>query len=241
VRGWVSAGLQAVVDCLLDERCHACGGGCDDAAWTPPAVIRTGSLSLSTRLLCAACARGLSPLSSPVFVQHAPGVAPIAVHAAFLTDNAVLALTHLLKFSRRERVAPWMAGLMQTALCHALAADNAGALLVPVPMDRAALRRRGFNQAARIALQLGSVSGVAVARHALHKVRATRPQSSLGRLERLQNLDGAIAPGRDRVAGRHVILVDDLVTTGATARVCERVLRANGARLVTVVCFGYRP
>jgi len=112
--------------------------------------------------------------------------------------------------------------------------------VVPVPMDRGARMRRGFNQAESIARALAARWRLPMAPEAIAKVRATRPQSSLGREERLRNLAGAFRARSPGLNGARVILVDDLVTTGATARACAYALRGAGARAVRVVCAGYR-
>src|SRR5262249_7175095 len=75
---------------------------------------------------------------------------------------------------------------------------------------------------------------------AVVKVRQTRAQSTLGRAERLTNLEGAFRADPSRVHGAEVIVVDDLVTTGATVRACAGALHVAGARGISVVCAGYR-
>jgi ComF family protein len=133
-------------------------------------------------------------------------------------------------------------------LARALAAGlparalSADAILVPVPISRASLRRRGFNQAERLANSLSALTKIPVETHALVKTRATAPQSTLDRAARVHNVAGAMAVvARERIAGRRVVLVDDLVTTGATAAACASALWEAGAAEVRVVCVGYRP
>ncbi|HXV13652.1 MAG TPA: hypothetical protein VEC56_05550, partial [Candidatus Krumholzibacteria bacterium] len=169
--------------------------------------------------------------------------ATLAVWPAFETDDRILAVIHALKFSRRERLAPWLAGALAAGLpARALQGDAREIVLVPVPMDRAAQRRRGFNQAERIASALGALTGVAVERRAIAKTRATAPQSSLGRDQRVRNVAGAVSAVDARaLEGRCVVLVDDLVTTGATAAACAVAAWSARAALVRVVCVGYRP
>jgi len=192
---------------------------------------------VETRPLCRACCHQLVASVAPVTIDA------LAVWPAFETDDRVLAVIHALKFSRRERLAKWLARALADGLpARMLSEDTAHTVLVPVPMDRASLRRRGFNQAERIALALGALTGLPVERRALVKTRATAPQSSLGRDERMRNVAGVMAVvARDAVAGRRVVLVDDLVTTGATAASCAKALACAGAPSVCAVCVGYRP
>ena len=259
---WVNAAMQCVADFLVDERCHVCGtsSAVADEGVREPAhplaapveVFTLGSLRLRTHPLCLSCALRVKAWPEPLPLRRTnvhpgssrPEPASTALHAypAFVTDERFLVLIHLMKFGRRERLAPWLARAMSGGLpSRALESLEAPAVLVPVPMDRGARARRGFNQAERIAVELGRCWNVPVAPSALVKRRRTRPQSSLGRRERLVNLAGAFGPGRDEVRDRDVILVDDVVTTGATALACTAALLDARAKTVRVVCAGYRP
>ena len=254
---WINAAAQCVADFLVEERCHACAGRIRDAdaargavaaARAVPAVV-AGPLRLETRVLCADCAGEIRPwrdvvhLALPTAERGARGMPQrLSVYPAWETDERLLLLIHLLKFRRRASIAPWLARAMAESLpSRAREQLDRPAVLVPVPMDRASRARRGFNQAERIARELGCCWGLPVLRNAVVKPHATAVQSALGRDERLANVSGAFAAGRDPVRGQAVILVDDLVTTGATAAACARVLVAGGAAVVRVVCAGYRP
>jgi len=243
--------LQAVIDFLVDERCHACRAPIPSRLGLPlpghPALVAlddpvaTAGLArwrFRTRLLCRACLARLEPCTRAVVVGR--GHDTLEILPAFATDSRLLALIHLLKFDRRECVAPWLARAMAVGL--PARARGAGIVLAPVPMDAASRRRRGFNQAESISRALARRWGLPLVRGAVEKPAATGAQSLLGREARERNLRGAFRPGRGavRLAGRRVVLVDDLVTTGATARACARVLRGAGAAEVRVVCAGYR-
>ncbi|MCK5942502.1 MAG: ComF family protein [Planctomycetes bacterium] len=109
-------------------------------------------------------------------------------------------------------------------------------VLVPVPLHRARLRRRGFDQARWLAQRLGERLRLRVAAGALRRVRATRPQGDALVRSRAENVRGAFAVRRPRaVRGRDVLLVDDVFTTGATARACASLLRDAGARSVSLL------
>jgi len=108
-------------------------------------------------------------------------------------------------------------------------------ILVPVPLHGRRLRQRGFDQARWLALRLASHLQLRTA-WALRRVRATMPQGDARVLSRAANVRGAFALGRPHaVRGRHVLLVDDVFTSGATARVCAELIRAAGARSVSLV------
>jgi len=107
-------------------------------------------------------------------------------------------------------------------------------VIVPMPLARRRQRERGYNQAARIAGGLASTLGVRCSERLLRRVRDTESQARLTRAARLTNVQAAFR-GSKRVAGRSVLLVDDVLTTGATADSAARALRVAGAASVHVV------
>ena len=112
--------------------------------------------------------------------------------------------------------------------------------LVPVPLHPQRRRERGFNQAETLGRWLGKHARLPVW-NALRRVRFTETQTHLARNERLENLRGAFAPARRRpVAGAHLLLVDDVFTTGSTVDECARVLRRAGAESVRVLTVARR-
>lgn len=109
-------------------------------------------------------------------------------------------------------------------------------LLVPVPLHRQRRRQRGFDQARWLALRLGRRLRFSVAPAALRRARATLPQGDVRVLSRAHNVRGAFAIRRPSlVRGRAVLLVDDVFTTGATARACADQLRLAGACSVSIL------
>lgn len=112
-------------------------------------------------------------------------------------------------------------------------------LLVPVPLAPARARERGYNQSELLARLLGRHWDVAVV-EALVRRRATETQTRLTPGDRLRNVAGAFATvlGSEELAGRHVLLVDDVVTTAATLNACAKALHEGGARIISYVTFG---
>jgi ComF family protein len=109
-------------------------------------------------------------------------------------------------------------------------------VVVPVPLHETRRRTRGFNQAEVLARGLAGASGRPLFCHTLLKIRRTPPQTGLSRPLRRENLRGAFAVGDPGLLrGRHVLLVDDVLTTGATATECSRELLSAGAKSVAVV------
>jgi len=113
-------------------------------------------------------------------------------------------------------------------------------LLVPVPLHRWRIWGRGYNQAALIAEALSKASGVPVDVHLLSRVKATPVLRGLGHKGRAKAVSGAFALSDDaklKLAGKSVVLVDDVHTSGATASACARILKKGGAARVTLLCW----
>jgi ComF family protein len=166
--------------------------------------------------------------------------APPAYHrarAAVRYDDAAKPLVHGLKYQDRTDLAPVMAGWMARAGRELLADAD---LLVPVPLHWRRSFSRRFNQSGALAAAIGRASAVPMAPLALARVRPTRQQVGLSRSERASNVQGAFrVPDRQRatVAGRRLVLVDDVLTSGATVDACARALLRAGAAGVDVLVF----
>jgi ComF family protein len=118
-------------------------------------------------------------------------------------------------------------------LAQAMQRLEAGSLdlVLPVPLHRTREWHRGFNQAGMLAARVGRLCGLRVAGRDCVRVRDTRPQTGLRRAERRKNVKGAFAvPHPERVRGLRILLVDDVMTTGATADSCARALKEAGAK-----------
>lgn len=169
---------------------------------------------------------------------------PFAAAVSFGTyDNEMRAMLHTLKFSGMQRVADhvlgeWMAG----AVLKLEGAAATELVLVPVPLFRAREQERGFNQATLLAragmkrlTKLRPWWKLSLRPEALVRVKDTRALYALRPDQRRRGLRGAFQSGdAEAVRGREVVLVDDILTTGATARECARVLLRAGATKVWV-------
>lgn len=175
-------------------------------------------------------------LLSPAAVAEPP-VFNRARAVALYEEGPARLLVQRLKYADRLDLAQPMARWMARAGKDVLADAD---LLAPVPMHRWRLFMRRFNQAAVLAQAVGRQSGVAFDPGVLVRVRATRPQVGLTRAQRADNVQGAFkAPeaARPRLDGRRIVLVDDVLTSGATLNAAARVLTRAGAARVDVLVF----
>ena len=144
---------------------------------------------------------------------------------------------HALKYGDRLDLAPMMGRWISRAGSEILAEADA---LVPVPLHWRRLWARRFNQSAMLAAAVSAASGVPMAAGALKRVKATAQQVGLSRSERAVNVQGAFrVPERARpaVVGRRLVVLDDVLTSGATVEGCARALFRAGAGNVDVLVF----
>ena len=142
---------------------------------------------------------------------------------------------HAFKFGGRRTLAEPLGDLLVGFGLSALPGP-APDLLVPVPLHRRRERERGYNQALLVARRLERAWAVRVCADALLRTEATAPQAELDAAARRRNVRGAFAVVKpDLVEGRHLVLVDDVLTTGATAAECARALGRAGASVVGVL------
>lgn len=147
-------------------------------------------------------------------------------------EGALKKSIHLLKFNSCKRLSKPLS-LLMSELSIAKAAKKADGI-VPVPLHITKLRQRGFNQTAVLGHHLSKKLEVPLKLDLLKKTKDTPLQTDVTGKERLKNIKGSFSVSAD-VKGLSLLLVDDVITTGATARECSRVLMEAGARQVTVV------
>jgi ComF family protein len=225
---------RAVLDLVLPPRCHGCG-----------------NLVPHTAALCAACWGRLRFLGPPLCrscgLPLPPGLAGLErcescrqsplpldrVRAALAYDEASRDLVIGFKHAGRIEAAELLARLMVEAGRELLAGAD---LVLPVPLHRWRLLRRGYNQSAMLAARIARLSGCAWSPDLLLRRVATPSQQGLGKAARARNITPQAFALRARrsgeVSGRAVLLVDDVLTSGATLGACARILRDAGAARV---------
>ncbi len=186
-------------------------------------------------------------LGIPFAYDPGPGVLsmqaiadPPAYHrarAAVRYDDIARALVHALKYGDRIDLAPAMGRWMARAGRELLKDADA---IIPVPLHWRRLWARRFNQSVLLSQAISRESGVPVADAALKRIKATAQQVGLTQSERAENVQGAFRVPPDRkaeVAGRRMVLVDDVLTSGATSDACALALLRAGARNVDLLVF----
>jgi ComF family protein len=175
-------------------------------------------------------------LISPEAAANPPVFRRARAVARYDSDKA-RALAHRLKYYDRLELAEPMGRWMARAGAEILAEAD---ILAPIPLHRLRLAARRFNQSAALARIVSRETGVPLETMALMRVKATTPQVGLSRAQRAANLSGAFHADSERAAalvGRNVVLVDDVLTTGATANAAARALLKAGAAQVDLLVF----
>jgi ComF family protein len=229
--------LGSVLDLLLPPRCLACGtaveaqGGLCPRCWRgltflgPPWCRICGyplPHALPEEPLCGRCAGG-----PPAYAR---------ARAALRYDDGSRRLILAFKHADRTDVARPFGRWLAQAGAELLADAD---LVAPVPLHRWRLLRRGYNQAAVLARAVARESALALVPDLLQRVRATASQQGLSGAARHENVTSAAfrvpRRHRGRLGGRRILLIDDVLTTGATATACARVLQRAGAEAVDVL------
>jgi len=145
-------------------------------------------------------------------------------------EGTLRELIHLYKYSRMRPLARPLGNLLAAALPR----DQAFDAVVAVPLHWLRKWQRGFNQSELLARGIARRCGIPV-RHPVRRRRATRAQAGLSNTRRRENVAGAFAAKPGKVRGMRILLVDDVMTTGATASACARALKQAGAQSVTLL------
>ena len=219
------AGLtSAALELVFPRWCLGCGreGGyiceyCRTALpiIAPPICDRCGR-PLSGGAHCAVCAGGDAAIDG--------------IRSPFLFEGVVRQAVHEFKYNNLRDLAPTLAGML-----HEYVTKNPlpGEVLAPVPLHSHRLRERGYNQSVLVAGELGRLMGMPVVEDCLVRCGQAPPQvRSAGAEERRRNVATAFACQDRRLAGKKVILVDDVSTSGATLNSCAAVLKSAGAASV---------
>ena len=247
--------LQALAGAVFPPQCLSCGRlfrqeRFHAVAHGPASVDFPGCMAL---YFCPTCRYDWRPVASPlcrrcgvVFESRAgddhlcgrclerAGHYTMARAAGIYAGSLKIAI-HQLKFKAATHLARPLGGWLE-GVCREYWAPGEIDLIAPVPLHRRRFRRRGFNQAFLLVRHWQPPPGCEIDRELLVRTRPTVPQRGLTREQRRRNIKNAFAVRRrGGSAGRHVLLVDDVFTTGSTAEACARALIRDGARRVDVL------
>jgi ComF family protein len=229
--GALKGASRTVLDFALPARCGGCGTIVDEVdsfcidCWRQIEWLGKGGCTVCGLPLqstdaetCAAC------LAKP------PRLARMRSAVAY--DDITRAIAIRLKHGRKVALARTMARYMAPLIGE----PREDSILIPVPLHRGRLWRRGFNQSAIVARELSRRLNVPLSVDALKRVKSTPPLKGLNMLQRRRTVSGAFrANPKAKLHGRLVILVDDVLTTGSTADACARALKRAGAARVELV------
>lgn len=230
---WLRSFAHSMLDYALPPRCAGCGDVIEDAgAFCPPCwnsmewlgsagCQRCGLPLLATEAdSCGRC------LADPPRLDR--------IRAAVSYDELPRSIALKLKYGRKVGLARTMARYMVPLKGE----WDDDALLVPVPLHRWRLWSRGFNQSALVARELGRAWRLPAEPGVLQRVKMTRPLKGLSLSQRRRTVAGAFrATNSNRLAGRTVVLIDDVLTTGSTAEACAKALHQAGATRVELICW----
>jgi len=230
--------FKPAIDLIYPPRCPLCGDaiaeqkGLCSQCW--PKLVIPGEPA------CATCYRPFQQDIGNGPAQCAPCMDNLPLHdgiaAATLYNDAsrklILAFKHGRRIALAKMLAKQMAGHLPTL--------EEGWLIIPVPLHRSRLWYRGFNQSALLAREIAKLTNQTLIVDGLVRTEKTAALGGLGRKAREQALSGAIAVARnreDQIANSNIILVDDVLTSGATSDACVRAMKKAKAKRVKISCY----
>ena len=235
---WRQRWQASLLCALLPSSCALCGARCDAA------VCRACEQAyVAPRVRCPCCANPLPAADQGRLCGACLSQAPAfdATVAACDYGAPLDGLVMQLKFGARLALAPWMARLLHDAVRGVVLAPLPE-ILCPVPLGQRRLVERGFNQALEVARPLAALLGAELGPRLVRRVVETQAQSGVAPGERRGNVRGAFAvPDEAQVQGRHVGVVDDVMTSGHTLDELASTLKRAGAQRVTNLVFARTP
>jgi ComF family protein len=244
-RSILSSSFASVFNTVFPSDCRLCGSPLTNVSRLPVCADCSASIKPIEGSVCEVCGERVPDAAHAVAEAKCMlcrrARLPFAKAMAYGSYNGALrGMIHLLKYESMLPAAESLASLLAPVMQDLFISKGCDgeALIVPVPLYKSKQRQREFNQSeliARAALKQVASAKLSLADSVLVRQRDTRSQTGLTRHQRRENMRGAFAvKDASLVAGRDIILVDDVLTTGTTAAECARVLRRAGAKKVYV-------
>ncbi|GBC95498.1 Orotate phosphoribosyltransferase [bacterium HR16] len=235
---WARTVWEEILDALYPPRCAACAlvgcdGWCDECA---------NSIAYVTPPVCARCGTPVDPEGFCSSCSVHPLV-PEAVRAVANYDGVIRAAIHRFKYEKHASLAPALARLLNQGWQNSLTEPlHAADVVVPIPIHRQRERERGFNQSALLAREFCRSTGLSLLPDVLERTVYRQPQVGLGEEERRENVKDAFRVVKPQVvAGKSVLLIDDVWTTGSTLNEAARALLSAGASRVFAYTVAHEP
>lgn len=226
--------LHALLDVILPPLCHICHSFIPNAGKLHICPACRDGLPLVAAPLCPIC--GISFIGAGgdhlcgACLTHPPHFDSARAH--FLYEGAIRELIHSFKYNYHTQLRNPLAHLALEGM-RGFLTDCEPHLIVPVPLHCSRLRQRGFNQAVLLGRVISSQLSLPMLPEALARTRQTEPQIKLSSTERRLNVKGAFKVNRaDHIAGKRILLLDDVMTTGSTMNECAKELKKAGAEVV---------
>ncbi len=217
---------QSLLDFFLPPHCLNCKTLGD---WLCQHCLN--DIALITEAVCEQCGEPLTETASSCSRCRSDSMVALdgVRAAAYFENNPIRPAIHFLKYNNHRAVSSSLAKLLSDAYSrYGLQAE----VIIPVPLHPSRLEERGYNQSELLARALSDNLKLPMDSATLQRVRHTRPQVGLGLLERQENVVDAFLCADQKLAGQHILLIDDVWTTGSTMNACASALKKTGVASV---------
>lgn len=226
--------FDLILNSIYPSQCPVCYGSSDSYKYNPLCVKCWSEIKKYDGPACKIC--GVPSISKyTIFCGSCQKTPPPFTQIIYygLYEGNLRKAIHLFKFSRIKRLATQLGRLLiQLSIPKA-------DFIIPVPLHIKRLREREFNQTALLGNVLAKELGIKLLLNELIKIKETIPQTSLNREERMKEVKNVFVFNSNKIRGCDILLVDDVITSGATVRECSRVLEKAGAKNVTVLALAH--
>ncbi len=226
--------LHVLLDVILPPICHICHSFIPNAGKLHICTACLERLPLVSSPLCPLCGIPFTGAGGDhrcgACLTHPPHFD--SARSQFLYEGHIRDLIHDFKYNQQTHLRSALA-LLSLEAVNGFLTGHEPHLIIPVPLHRSRLRQRGFNQAVLLGKALSRHLSIPMLTDALTRTRPTEPQIGLSATERRVNVKGAFTVYRpDRIAGKRILLLDDVMTTGSTMDECAKELKKFGAEAV---------